>query len=894
MRKKTLFIATFVLFLLFLTTAASAAADASDQLKQAETLRKNKQYKQAEEICQAIIRDHPGTDYALKAQKKLVILYILMERQDDAEVALHTLIADFANHPDLPVDLYGIARHQRNTGHNDKAKSIQQLIAERWPDSVYAKTPLHIPKAEIFSHIRWKRYRKAQMAIEQLIADYSGHAYLPGTLYDIAGRYKQKRKYTAAKNVYSEIVRRYPDHWRARKARLRLAQMDILSLVDSGDAGAAQAAVDKLIADFPGQSELPSFLYQIAAKFKTRKEYHQARDVYQRIAREYPATPQGNQAQLDIPKMEILSFIHSGEDAAAQAAIEKLLTDFSEHKEIAKTVNGIGYNYRRLKKYEESKDVYQRVIATWPSSAEAIAAKKGVILCDVGLGDHAGAQAGIKELLSGDGAHEDVAQAINQVADRYRRSEKYENACQVYQYVVNNWPLSDEALSAQRNMVFCRIDLGDDAGAQAGIQRLFTDLTGHDEKWEALSRIAYRYRKLEKYEKALQIYQSFLGKWPNDDNAIHAQRGLVLCRIALGDDAGAQTAIEDLLTRFSWHRDIVKAVDVISKHYRRLEQYDKADHLYDYILDTWPDPAGGLWAQTQSAISQITAGSMEEAHKAVAKLLSDYCDSSEIGKCLNQIAKCYLAAGQHDRALELSDYVIANCPGWQRQVAMSARQNAAVSHIGLGNDEQAMAAVDRLAADFKDVWNVASAVFVIGEAYYNRAISPENEGLGSEAKPHFTKAVAVWQRIITELPADPTCAAHSHYFSAACYRRLGDHENAIEHFQKVVNDWPEYQYAWSAQCLIGECYEKLRDSGRLSEAEANPKIGLAYQAVIEKYGDCCLFGHACLKLARLYEKMANLDLSAEMYRIFAETAEPDDPRLKYVQARLEKLKGVKK
>jgi len=664
MRKRTVFQAMILFFLLFLMTAASFAADLSEQLKQAETLRKNRQYKQAEEICQAIIRDHPGTDYALKAQKKLVILYMLMERPADAEAALDKMIADFGSHPDLPMHLYGITRHERKAGHSDKAKSIQQLIAERWPDSVYAKTPLQIPKAEIFSHIRWKRYRKAQMAIEQLIADYSAHAYLPGTLYDIAGRYKQKRKYRAAKDVYSEIVRRYPDHWRARKARLRLAQMDIVSLADSGDAGAAQAGIDKLIADFAGQSELPSFLYQIAAKFKTRKEYYQARDVYQRIAREYPETPHGDRARLDIRKMEILSFIHSGEDAAAQAAIEKLATDFSEHNEIAKTLNGIGYNYRRLKKYEESKRVYQLVIDTWPSNPGAIAAKKGVILCNVGLGDHAGVQAGIKELLSGDAADKDVAQAINHVAERYRRSEKYENACQVYQYVVNNWPLSEEALSAQRSIVFCRIDLGDDAGAQAGIQRLFTDLVGHEEKWQALSGIAYRYRKLDKYEKALQVYQTFLRKWPDDDYAMHAQRGLVLCKIALGDDAGAQTAIEELLTRFSWHREIVKAVDAISKHYRRLEEYEKADQLYQYILDTWPDPAGGLWAQTQSAISQITAGDMDGAEEAVAKLLSDYSDSSEIGKCLNQIAKCYLRAGQHGRALELSNHVIANCPAW--------------------------------------------------------------------------------------------------------------------------------------------------------------------------------------------------------------------------------------
>jgi tetratricopeptide (TPR) repeat protein len=820
MRKKILLTTTFLLFLPLLLTTAAVSADPSAQLKQAETFRKNKQYQQAEEICQAIIRDHPSTDHALKAQKKLVILYILMERQDDAQTALDKMVADFGSHPDLPVDLYGIARQHRTAGNNEKAKSIEQLIAERWPDSVYAKTPLHIPKAEIFSHIRWKKYRKAQMAIDELIADYSGHAYLPGILYDIAGRYKQAGKYTAARSIYSQIVQRYPDHWRARKARLRLANIEILSLVDSGAAQQALAAIDRLIVDFPGESDLPDLLYEVAGKFKAKEQYQQARDVYQRITQQYPDSPFADKARSDIPRMEVLSLIHSGDDGAAQTAIEKLLTDLSEDQERAKTANWIGY--------------------------------------------------------------------------QYRRREKYERACQFYQYVVDKWPLSDEGLSAQRNMVLCRIDLGDDASAQAGIQRLFTDLAGHDEKWEAVNRIAYRYRKLEKYEKALQVYQTFLGKWPDDDNAIHAQRGLVLCKIALEDDAGAQAGIEDLLTRFSWHRDIVKAVDAISKQYRRLEQYDKADQLYDYILDTWPDPAGGLWAQTQSAISQITARNIDEANEAVATLLSDYSGSSEIGKCLNQIAKCYLGAGQHGRALELSNYVIGNCPAPQRQVAMSAHQNAAASHIGLGNDEQAMAAVHKLIADFNDVWNVASAVFVVGELYYNRAFQYKNQGLEGKTHDCFRKTIAVWQKIIAELPVDPTYTAHAYYFLAVCHRRLGDHEKAVEYFQTVVNEWPKYQYAWSAQCLIGECYEKLRDSGALSESETNPKIEHAYQAVIENYGDCCLFGHSCLKLAQLYEKIGKLYLAAEMYRVFVETADTEDPRLNAVNARLEKLQGAKK
>ena len=93
--------------------------------------------------------------------------------------------------------------------------------------------------------------------------------------------------------------------------------------------------------------------------------------------------------------------------------------------------------------------------------------------------------------------------------------------------------------------------------------------------------------------------------------------------------------------------------------------------------------------------------------------------------------------------------------------------------------------------------------------------------------------------------------------------------------------------------MIGECYEKLRDSGALSESEANPKIEQAYIAVIEKYPDCSLVGHACLKLARAYEETDQLDLAIELYRIFLDSAKPTDKRIETIRAKLDKLEGQK-
>jgi len=164
--------------------------------------------------------------------------------------------------------------------------------------------------------------------------------------------------------------------------------------------------------------------------------------------------------------------------------------------------------------------------------------------------------------------------------------------------------------------------------------------------------------------------------------------------------------------------------------------------------------------------------------------------------------------------------------------------------IGLGNDPNAQAAIDSLIADFNDHPALPEAVFIIGEQYYNEAFRCENEGLETEARDYFRKAVAIWERIIEELPVKLPQTAHAWYFSAVCYRRLCEYENAIQYYQVVVDNWPDYQFAWNAQFLIARCFERLARLGRIPIAEAAPQIRQACEKVFANYPDCLAAGAA--------------------------------------------------
>jgi len=247
---------------------------------------------------------------------------------------------------------------------------------------------------------------------------------------------------------------------------------------------------------------------------------------------------------------------------------------------------------------------------------------------------------------------------------------------------------------------------------------------------------------------------------------------------------------------------------------------------------------------------------------------------------------------------------------------------------------ESQVAIDSLIADFNDHPDLPEAVFIIGEQYYYKAFEDPDKCRKVKSEEHLKKAKDIWERIITQRPESQSIGLkHAYFFSAACYRKLGEYDKAVEYFQAVVDNWPNYQYACNAQCLIGECYEKLRNSGTLPESEAIPRIEQAYNGVIENYPDCSLVKYACVRLARpnfekgqwvdaamyfelflqesrdgqrpnrvlhilydlgrAYEKMGEFEQAAQVYGEFIKMADPADPRIKRVEARLEELGGYK-
>jgi len=271
------------------------------------------------------------------------------------------------------------------------------------------------------------------------------------------------------------------------------------------------------------------------------------------------------------------------------------------------------------------------------------------------------------------------------------------------------------------------------------------------------------------------------------------------------------------------------------QYYRESKKYKKANKLYQHVVKTSPESEHALWAQADLIKSYLALGDDPNAKTAVDKLLTEFAHNKHIARAIHDTAWEYRKSGNYGRANELDQYVIDN---WTADVqVMWAKMDMAKTDIGLGNDAAAEKTIDILIADFNDHPELPTAIFMLGEEYYNKAFQYQNKDSNEQSKECFHKAIALSGRIITELP-ESTITPQAYILLGECYSRLGRHQESLGCYQKVVSNWPNCEYAWYAQFLIGCTYEQLRDSGDVEKTVAYTEIRVAYEGVLRDYPDC--------------------------------------------------------
>jgi len=136
--------------------------------------------------------------------------------------------------------------------------------------------------------------------------------------------------------------------------------------------------------------------------------------------------------------------------------------------------------FERKEEYGRAEEIYLEILAGLPDANDALRAQTGLTCAYVGSGKTEEAEAAFGKLTGDFAGHDHIANSVWQVGLKYKRAGKAEKAEEIHRHNVANFGGRKAAMWSQVEIVYSRIDQGDNAGADVAVNTLLSDFSGQE------------------------------------------------------------------------------------------------------------------------------------------------------------------------------------------------------------------------------------------------------------------------------------------------------------------------------------------------------------------------------------------------------------------------------
>jgi len=388
-----------------------------------------------------------------------------------------------------------------------------------------------------------------------------------------------------AEAIYKKIIADKPSSDDELEAQRNLAHIYIFDKKEAE----VQGIINRLNTEFAKNPNQPAALYNIAETYEEYERlygkgesYESAKGVYQKIT----GGPYADKAKVGFARVGVAAFIKAGKDGDAQAAFDKLNTDFAGNSALPRMLYDIAVEYEAAKRYEKAEGIYKNIIAKYPDSGDnhcALGSQKHLVLVYSATGKNNEAKAALEKLIKDNAGRQELVVALYDIALEHEGAGRHQDAAAVYQKILPLDQKSMRGLKAPIDIPKCQIlgyiDAGDDGKVMPAVEKLIADFPGHPYMPAAVSRIAEQYQKRgAKLEADGRIGQA--KDYTKNAAAIYE---IVVMRLP---DSTAYTKTSGIMKEFETATP--KACSAAGDCYRKLDAYEKSNQCYQKLVDVYP------------------------------------------------------------------------------------------------------------------------------------------------------------------------------------------------------------------------------------------------------------------------------------------------------------------
>ncbi len=548
--------------------------------------------------------------------------------------------------------------------------------------------------------------------------------------------------------------------------------------------------------------------------------------------------------------------IETRDAAAAETQTQTLLAVFANHLGLARSLDAIGDCWRAMRNFDKARQMYQSAVICHGNPISSMWAQTHLATMDVQQRNPAAADQDVDVLLAGFADQADIPLALCSVGDAWQSAVHYpsrnDKAAALYRLAIDRFPDHPQTLWAYKNLAVLSIEK---TKQTADVASLVSSIIAHFGKEPQVARafceIGDAWRRSAALNEAQSLYEWAVANHPASEYGLWAQKNLVEVLLAKQDNTGADLAADAFLRDWAAHPNFVIGVSSLGDVYRKAGRADRAERIYLHALSVTPRHPDTLWAQKNLCTLFIDRKESTRAQSAIDSMAQQFKDHPQLPNALFDVAETYRNAQDNAAAMGLYQTILSTFPGhnfalWstQKMIVMAideSEKTNATSEV----PTEILDAVDKLIDDYQSFDILPLAVLVTGEVYYNAGLALERDGRRNEAPIIYARAIPICERLIRAFP-NSDCTASAYYVAAMAYDRMNQTGSAISYRAKILEYWPGYENADSAQCLMASNYERLAKTTASSSFKS--MSSKEYAALMENYPDSRYAPYAINKL----------------------------------------------
>jgi TolA-binding protein len=490
-----------------------------------------------------------------------------------------------------------------------------------------------------------------------------------------------------------------------------------------------------------------------------------------------------------------------------EAVVEynRVLTDYFEHELAASAQYRVGRCLDALGRRLDATTAFQLVVSGYPispqSPAAAYLAGAGLLEQDRPLEaapyfqlvlDRYASEEGQGTLVFATPEHQELVEASLCLLElSYHRAGDMGQLSGVPRLMLQKMPPSHSTWRAYALLIDADAlaAQGRHDEAQEVLQILIDDFPEHDVALPANRLLAWTYAQQGEDDLAIQIEERMLARYAaagvrEDLSSAYINKAHILFNNKKYKEAA--TAYDDFFHRYPTHPDRLLALYQSGLCYYRLQQSGDAVDRWEALVeaDSASEISERAWVRAGDLYFQ--AEYYEDAKRCYQGLLENFAQSRAAALGMLRLAQCEFNAGNDQAALQLYSGVIASFPG--TGIAREAEKGMEVALYRLGKSDEGGQVLAELVEQYPSSAFAADAQFEIAMRHY-------------EAR-EFEAAAEEFRRVVSQFPSY-SAADRAHFLMAESYSQAGKIPEAKNGYDQFLMFFPDSEFEPTVRFKLG-------------------------------------------------------------------------------------------